>query len=343
MLASNQTSNLTQSQLNLNNSQLITHFEILPNELLYSIFNYIEIDDLYNSFSGLNSRFNTLINSISHCYLQLKATTELGIIDKIASTIKHIHVKKKCLSISLTPFRDTLCSLTFDLLTKEYMDQLHTLDHLKYLEIKAFPTVHLIKNLEQFLASSSRINHLVLPYWCLENTYAGRHFSFQSIQSLRFSNLTKNNDFVHQFGTFPNLIRLHIHICYIQTLPSIYKPLSNVLYGLTYFNLQLSVGVTDSQLDFYLIHVPNIKSFRFLTSPCLVYSNQRGPYYVLNSIADLIEKRLRNLQRFLCIVTFEIKSNDPFDIGEVHTIYNQRYSIELKKNRQIFRSKWIKN
>jgi hypothetical protein len=89
---------------------------------------------------------------------------------------------------------------------------------------------------------------------------------------------------------------------------------------------------------FHLADPSHIKSFHVSTLPCLVYRNQVGPYDILNSIASIIRKRFLNLEQFLCFINFEVKSNDPCHITKIHSIYNQNYSIKIKKNTQKFRS-----
>ncbi|CAF4750416.1 unnamed protein product, partial [Rotaria magnacalcarata] len=43
-----------------------TRLESLPNEILTDMFIYFDISSLYNSFGGLNQRFNNLIRSLKH-------------------------------------------------------------------------------------------------------------------------------------------------------------------------------------------------------------------------------------------------------------------------------------
>ena len=44
--------------------QLVSKFELLPNEILFECFEYLNGVDIFHSFDQLNSRFNTLIRNI---------------------------------------------------------------------------------------------------------------------------------------------------------------------------------------------------------------------------------------------------------------------------------------
>ncbi|CAF0948150.1 unnamed protein product [Rotaria sordida] len=343
MMSSNQFSNLNVFQLNLNNNQSIIRLEDLPNELFYVLFNYLEIKDIYKSFFGLNLRFNILFNSLSNCYLRIESSTKVDFINMIASKIRHIHITQNSISISLAPFRNTLHSLIIHLLTDEYIDQLHALMYLKRLEIRHIPQ-HSIGHLRKVLFSSPQIKHLVLPFWHSKDLVIAYSspYSISSIHSLSMYSPNDLDDFASLLGRLPNLIRLRLDIDYIKVLPTVNGSLSNVFHSLSYFHLQLKNGFTYSQIDFYLTHVPNLKSFRFFTAPCLIYRNQMGPYGVLNTLAEVIEKHLLILEQFSCFITFHMISNDLFDITKVNSIYNQNYSIKFENNQEHFKSKWIK-
>ncbi|CAF2538306.1 unnamed protein product [Rotaria sp. Silwood2] len=344
MIPSNQFSNLNVLQLNLNNKQSIIQLEDLPNEVFYVLFNYLKIEDIYKSFFGLNLRFNTLLHSLSNCYLRIESSTKVNFIKMIASKIRHLHIVQNAVSISLAPFRNTLHSLIIDSLTEEYIDQLHALIYLKHLEIRHISKKS-IDHLREVLFFSPQISHIVLTFWYSSDLVAGYSFSYSipSIHSLFMYSLSNLNEFASLLDHLPNLIRFRLHIDYIEVLPTVNSSVPNALRSLSYFHLQLKNGFTYSQIDFYLTHTPYLKSFRFCTAPCLVYRNQVGPYGVLNSLADIIEKRLFMIEQFSCFIIFHMISNDPFDITKVHSIYSQSYSIRHKNNKENFKSKWIKN
>jgi hypothetical protein len=322
-----------------NNKQSISCLEDLPNELFYILFSYFDINELYKSIFQLNLRFMNLINSLSCYHLCLKSEINPDIIKIFASKIKSIHINTKSIIICLSSFYNSLSVLILEELTQYYLDQLPLLIHLEYLEIKTSYGDVLSNQLIQYLTSSTHLRHLGLPYWCL-NT---RDHIFSSLYSLRLFRGIHENEFVSLLHCIPNLIYFYLYDPYVRLSPTIDDILRDNYYNLTYFRLNLTNGFTHSQVDFYLAHISHIKLFHFSSSPCLVYNNQIGPYAILNSIANIIQKRLLNLERFICFIIFEIKSNDSFDITKVHSIYNQNYSIQIGKNTQTFKSNWKKN
>jgi hypothetical protein len=319
--------------------QSITHLEDLPNELFYILFSYFNINELYKSIFGLNSRFNNLLNSHSCYYLCLESETNLDIINIFASKIKNIYINGNSNFVPLTPFYNSLSVLILEKLTENYLDELPLLIHLEHLDIKTYPEDELSRKLTRYVASSTQLHHLSLLYWYLGTG----DYVFSSLYSLRLFRGIGENEFLYLLRHIPNLIYFHLDDPYVKLFPLIDNILPNIHHNLTYFRLYLTNGFTHSQLDFYLAHTSHIKSLHLSTSPCLVYRNQIGPYDILNAIASIIQKRLLNLERFLCFIIFEIKSNDPFDITEIHPIYNQNYYIKIKKNTQTFKSIWIKN
>ena len=48
-----------------------TQFEVLPNELLVDVFEYLDAEDLFQTFYHLNIRFNTVLQSLNHLSLTL--------------------------------------------------------------------------------------------------------------------------------------------------------------------------------------------------------------------------------------------------------------------------------
>jgi hypothetical protein len=46
-------------------------FESFPNELLIKIFDYVSLDDLYQSFKGLNQRIDNILQSLNNRFLRL--------------------------------------------------------------------------------------------------------------------------------------------------------------------------------------------------------------------------------------------------------------------------------
>lgn len=317
-------------------SHMTTRFEDLPNELFYILFSYFDIIKLYEKFSGLNLRFKNLLKSnCCHC-LCVESKIDRDMINSFAKNIKSIHIKTTDSFISLRPFFDSLSVLVLEKITEEYVNELPFLVHLEHLEIKKFPDKRPSKKLIKYLASSTQLHYLSLPHWHSET---GNYIP-SSLRSIRILRIRNQNEFTNLLGHLPNVVCLNFYDSGVQQCSLISDILPNIRHNVINFHLHLTNGFTHSQLDFYLAHMSNIKSFHFSTSPCLVYNSQRGPYGTLDAIASITLNRLSKLERFSCFVRFEFRSNELFDIKKVDTIYHQNYSVVIKNNIQNFKSIW---
>ncbi|CAF1040961.1 unnamed protein product, partial [Didymodactylos carnosus] len=75
----------------------ISKFEQLPNEILYDIFDYLNSNEIYNSFYYLNKRFQLLLNNR---YLHFKCSTLIRLDDLFDYIIPYINTKQiKALTI----------------------------------------------------------------------------------------------------------------------------------------------------------------------------------------------------------------------------------------------------
>ncbi len=333
MMSASQSSTRSEVQ---SDQQSITRLEHLPNELFHVLFGYFTINELYHSLFGLNTRFKNLINSLSNYRLCLEAQTDWQMMDMFASKIKSIYISDSKHFYSLEPVSHSLSALIVENLTENNVDELRRLSNLQYLQIQNPLDDSVLSTLEQYVFSTNQLRHFGLCFWDFEQTRTvvpSRLFSFLRV--------FHPDDLWNCLHRIPSLTSLQFYDHYCIEKPPIIPGMPS--YGhLTSFRLHLSLGFTCSQLDFYLAPLPNLKSFHISASPCLVYSNQIGPYAILNFIADTIDKRLAKLERYLCCIIFEVKSADPFDIMQIHSIYHQNYSIKRDKNIQNFQSKWIK-
>lgn len=317
----------------------MTCLEDLSNELFHELLDYFSIDELYQSFYGLNLRLTNLLKLYSCGYLKLESKINLDMIGIFAKNIKSLRIQKAHNLISLTRFADSLVVLILDELTGKYLKELPLLIHLKHLQIKSIIDERLEDEFKNYLVSSTQLHYLSLAFG-LSDT---KNFIFSSLNSVRLCERAHNNEINSLIHCMPNLVYAYLYDSYIKEFPSIGDKPPNVSHNITKFHLHLRNGFTYSQLDYYLAHMSNITLFYFSTSPCRVYRNQTGPYAILNEIANMVQKRLLNLEKFICYATFEIRSNDTFDINRIHRIYHQHYSIKIGQTSQKFKSIWSAN
>ncbi|CAF1608329.1 unnamed protein product [Adineta ricciae] len=70
------------------------YFEQLPNELIYEIFNYLDIFSLYRIFSHLNIRLNTILNHLTNISFQINSSEDTNdpLIHRFAQQIISLHI-----------------------------------------------------------------------------------------------------------------------------------------------------------------------------------------------------------------------------------------------------------
>jgi hypothetical protein len=77
-------------------TNISTHFENLPNELMYEIFYYLDALKLYQAFFGLNSRINNILDSIPNISFQPNSIEDANdpFIDRFAQRVVHLTIPR---------------------------------------------------------------------------------------------------------------------------------------------------------------------------------------------------------------------------------------------------------
>ncbi|CAF0744661.1 unnamed protein product [Adineta ricciae] len=111
-------------------------FEILPNELVIKIFDYLNTFDLFHSFYNLNIRFNSLIQSLKSLHLTLLENNQSSNDVYLLSPYIHTLILLGNIDIKLHRFRN-IRRLILHYPTNDLLNQFHTvtLSHLEYLSI----------------------------------------------------------------------------------------------------------------------------------------------------------------------------------------------------------------
>ncbi|CAF5162520.1 unnamed protein product, partial [Rotaria magnacalcarata] len=113
-------------------------FENLPNEILFDLFEYIDIRDLYNGFWGLNERINYIIGHLRNLSLNLERY-EVGLISLFAKQINRLIVNT-WQDIDLSQF-PRLKSLILHQITGNQLRQIRSeyMPNLVYLSTSSIP------------------------------------------------------------------------------------------------------------------------------------------------------------------------------------------------------------
>jgi len=100
------------------NSEVIFHskFENLPNELFYEIQCYLSCNDLYKSFSNLNSRFDDLLISMNNLHYEIESSVSNQRLttSSFASSISSINVSQDSDGVSIATIFPNVHSITFN-------------------------------------------------------------------------------------------------------------------------------------------------------------------------------------------------------------------------------------
>ncbi|CAF1203877.1 unnamed protein product [Rotaria sordida] len=269
-------------------SNMSTRLESLPNELLIDIFIYFDILNLYNSFWGLNRRFNKLVCSLKNISLIIKENNFLSI-ELFAHQIIRLKIETSQ-SIDLSQFIN-LNSLELCRANQNQLEQIRSdiMPNLIYLTISTPFHISLpLELIKEIFSNGFRFLH----YAYLSRLDTFENFSkFQSF-SLRtlYITCTNSNIIPLILQACPNLISFHIK--FFGQNRHILPPSSS-----TYNHLLEEFFLDDPyhKLSFDTIHIlfrfiPNVK-YLFLQFLC------RVPF--INLIESILN-RLEQLNRFEC-------------------------------------------
>ena len=284
-------------QMNTNTSRL----EILPNEIFIDIFQYFNARDLYRAFYNLNSRFNTLLQSLDNLVLTLSK-----------NDFNNYNEYEMCI-----PYVDTLI---LDSETDIYLNSFTNIRRLKLLsptnvqlnELQSaiLPSLeHLsIGNNSNFFDPpdgiyefnicekifSNTYPHLKTCTLLLENIFFSLSFANQLLQ-LRILKLQLINFSIYQsiLSQCPNLYLFQFSSqSYKQpVLPNEHTNLRKMI--LIFFNV--SKPLYDCDIQSYLASVPNLEQL-------IIHGTNENAnlteYLTYNWFAASVDRYLLSLQRF---------------------------------------------
>ncbi|UJR24747.1 hypothetical protein I4U23_006121 [Adineta vaga] len=110
-----------------------TQFENIPNELFYEIQLYLNATDLFEAFSNLNSRFNSLLNAINNLHFEIDSTVAQQRLSTIsfASRITNIRIPNDSDAVAIAPIFPHIRSIIFQRAIRLIPSTLSTLEYIK--------------------------------------------------------------------------------------------------------------------------------------------------------------------------------------------------------------------
>jgi hypothetical protein len=276
---------------------MYSRLELLPNELLFYIFEYLDTRDLFYGFWGLNQRFNQLLQSLEKLSLTIEKD-ESKLISLFGCQI-HRLVVDTCLDINFSKF-PYLHSLILHDVTEVHLKQflIICMPHLVYLSIPSdnisWTVPRLIQKIFSHELSSLHIVNLVCPQ--LSFSFSSQSNSLRSVSIYCTSSIMV----LHILSKCPNLCNLRVHFeennCNVWQI----RPLI-VNHSLKYFILSDPFSVLClNHIDTFLKYMPNVQRIQ-LNFNCNV------PFIHL---AELVSNRLSYLRRFDCHI--DITTDDDF-------------------------------
>jgi hypothetical protein len=268
-------------------------FESLPNEIFIEIFDYLSLNNLYQSFKGLNQRINNILQSLNNRAVQLWSTSENAEIEMnkfFSSTIVSLYINDEY-NINLNEF-PKIHSLTYiyaiDYQLEHFLESKFCHQNLKYLNVTSDDLSLLIKYIfsNQFLSLHQcilrNVDSIPMCPWRITP-------SISSITTCSDENLI-----LFILKSCPNLKRLSLFIFQYTNTPSssfIFHPhLKHLSIEIT----QPGWTIENIQSLFSSIQIPNLISFRIFSSqPSLL------PFDFIQLI-EIFNKQLPNLHRFQC-------------------------------------------
>ncbi|CAF2882259.1 unnamed protein product [Rotaria sp. Silwood2] len=265
-----------------------TKFEHLPNELLFGVFEYIDIRDLFYGFWGLNKRINQLLRSLQNLSFNLEQY-EPALISLFANQINQLIVNTwQDIDLNQFPF---LQSLILHQITGNQLRQIRSeyMPYLVYLSTSSIPEFSLMPQLAQRIFSNEMptiryvdLGHVHVPYLRM----------WSQSPSLHSVSIHSTNPTIVPFILIscPNLVYLRVTFL-INTIPIFHNSPSIQNHPLKHFVLSDPYHkLSFSHIYTLLAFIPNVRRIQ-LNFLCKV------PF--IHFLQSLLS-RLRYLNQFDC-------------------------------------------
>ncbi len=309
-----------------------TILEQLPNELFFSIFNFLEASNLYDAFWGLNSRFNNLVQSCENLSVTLHENTDSSTMKLYASEVVGLTVDTSngCDFSQFPNLRDlTLYNRNVKHLTQIKPKIIPNLTHVSFLlESDFIPSSELIRDI-----FSNRFPYLrYANLGCVDGL---NPYLWSTSSSLRFVSIYSNQPvkiISIILTSCPNLYHLRLLVLPTSSVSFVApSPSNHSLQRLTLWSD--NVILNFKTVDTLLTYTPNVQHLYLQTM-------YRTPFVYL---ADCLLNRLHHLSRFDCYVKEFMDSGnrvgDLAIIHQLHPCFNRIQCISETDTFRIFATK----
>ena len=278
------------------------NFEDLPNEIFYELFEYLDVYDLYRTFSKLNSRIDLLIRNfrrlqiilhsiedldhpINRYFLPQTPTLIINHSKQFFDPFKHSFPSIRCLTL-LKPARvqwDSIQSTAFPNLQRLYLIN----------SVFAYHTEQICRLL--FSNEFTCLHTCSLPYVAYEenNQWTGAPI----LRSLE-ANIWDIRVYQQILEACPNLVRLKMEFIGGHNQEKLSISDSDKQHSnLQYLSFHCSIAITCELIDAILSFVPNLQQFS-------LNATYRQPSHIpLDALAVILQNRIPSLTRINLDIT----------------------------------------
>jgi hypothetical protein len=300
--------------------------EQLPNELFFFLFTYLDIQDLYKAFWGLNARLNSLFQSYENLSITFDKKTDQLSMRSYAPHITRLIIDTPT-SCDFTQFPNLqsliLCDGNSSHQKQIQPDIVPNLTRLSFLLGSTFgPTAQLVSDVFSNRFPSLRYANLGR----VQNLTA---FKSPASPSLRFLSIRSDAPLIVScvLAACPNLDHLQLHIFNKIRTGVLSSPAPR--HPLRRFTLWSdSVQLTSTDIDILLANTPNVQHF-YLQTVCNI------PFI---DLANGLVNRLNRLSRFDChIKEVMTKHSRVGDFSALHRLHPCFNGVECKEEKDDFR------
>ena len=248
---------------------MLTRLEELPNELfLYMFCTYFDGVQLYKSFFGINSRFNSLLKSLKNIYLRLEYSEDDESIKFFSTQVVSLYIGSRHNSQRFVPFLIHVRSITLvDPTMIQIMNLLEIGNNLEHVSIlwsnPYLMNIISVRSFYELIFSSSSSENLRSCRLCLPQSHSlylePKQCSLPLLHSAHIQISLPIADFRRIIRLCPNLIRLEIEI--IENNDN--EELTLILNHFEHINIRrfhISNLISLDIFDIYIGYLPYIEN-----------------------------------------------------------------------------------
>ncbi|CAF3306979.1 unnamed protein product [Rotaria sp. Silwood2] len=303
-----------------------TTLEKLPNEIILYLFTFIDMQNLYSAFWGLNSRLNNIFKFSKNRSLTVDENIDSLLMNFYASYVNQLIVQTSN-TCDFGQFSNLYTLILFNS-NPRHLEQIkpEVIPNLTYLSFLLGSRFVLPRQLVRDVFSNKfpSLRHVNLGR--IHNSTCSSWATSPSLQSVSILYSTATSTLAI-LASCPNLHHFQVYTFYTNTkIFTTSAPLNHPLRRLTLWSNYTELTFND--IDNLLLHTPNIEYLYVQT----VYRTS------FIHLADGLINRLHYLSRFDCYIREMLTTDDRIgDLNSVHRMHPCFYRIHCIKQNDRYR------